>query len=79
MKGRHRVEYIKFVDSIRKLYALYRPPSCMHAPADFTWSVHTQFFELNILLEIYNMMKLIFITGLATCFNCVPDDVRMIN
>ena len=37
------------------------------------------FFEFNILLEIYNMMKLIFITGLATCFNCVPDDVRMIN
>ena len=79
MKGRHRVEHIKFVNSMPKLYALYRPPSCTCAPADFTWSVHTQFFELNILLEIYNMMKLTFITGLATCFNCVLDDVRMIN
>ena len=25
------------------------------------------------------MMKLTFITCLATWFNCVPDDVRMIN
>ena len=78
-EGRHRVKHIKFDDSIRKLYALYRPPSCTHAHADFTWSVHTQFFEFNILLEIYNMMKLTFIAGLATCFNCVPHDVRMIN